>query len=274
MPHIDKIFADLNPHHADDALVRDLLLSCIVDGVFIPAALDHCAAILRDMSGCHADVAVAAAQATLSARILTYLPVGAVALILFVSASFRASLFTMPVLVPLALGIILNRIGWKWILRSISHTLLNRSTEVATLTDSLCVSLRSGRTMTQACEQWHGQTPAGTEVATFLRHGHSLENSLSPLSNSLGTHGTNLADIIRQAHQDGLPVVATVAQLSTDARHERRRAADILIRQLPTKLSIPLVLCVLPSFLLMAVAPIAISHLAQLTATPSLLSPT
>lgn len=54
-----------------------------------------------------------------------------------------------------------------------------------------------------------------------------------------------------------------MTRLATDHRIERRRQIDTRIRQLPTRLSIPLVLCVLPSFLLLSVAPLVLASLSQ-----------
>jgi hypothetical protein len=75
----------------------------------------------------------------------------------------------------------------------------------------------------------------------------------------------NLGHTIVEAERDGLPVLDTVMRLATDNRIERRRQIDTRIRQLPTRLSIHLVLCVLPSFLLLSVAPLVLASLSQLS---------
>ena len=276
MPSIEASLSELQPHHPDDALYKDLLLSTVVNGVFVSSALDHVASLLRDMAACRADVAVAASQARLSARMLTYMPFAALFLAVIFSGHFRSHLSTLPVLLPLALGIALNRIGWGWILRLIHRSLTQQETELAVLTEHLCVSLRAGHTLSLACELWEHSAPSGAYVARQLQAGQPLDQALASLEHNLGAGGAALAGVIRQAHRDGLPVIATVARLSSDARTERRRHTDALIRQLPTKLSVPLVLCVLPSFLLAAVVPLAVSNLARLTvpvAVPSPLSP-
>lgn len=276
MPSIETALSELQPHHPDDALYRDLLLSTVVNGVFVSTALDHVASLLRDIAACRADVAVAASQARLSARMLTYMPFAALFLAVVFSVHFRSHLFTLPVLLPLAVGIVLNRIGWAWILRLIHRSLTQQASELSLLTDHLCVSLRAGHTLSFACELWEHSASTGAHVARQLQAGLPLDQALSPLEHTLGAAGAALAGVIREAHRDGLPVVATVARLSSDARSERRRQTDALIRQLPTKLSVPLVLCVLPSFLLAAVVPLAVSNLTRLTvpvAVPSPLQP-
>jgi tight adherence protein B len=273
MPSVEMALAELHPRHPDDVMCRDLWLSCVVNGVFVSSALDHVASLMRDMAACRADVAVAASQARLSARMLSSMPFVAMALAIVFSRHFRSHLFTLPVLIPLALGIVLNRIGWAWILRLINQSLTQQASELSILIDHLCVSLRAGHTLVTSCELWEHSTTTGANVAQQLRAGHSLNESLTALEHSLGAGGADLAGVIRQANRDGLAVVATVARLSTDARAQRRRQADTLIRQLPTKLSVPLVLCVLPSFLLAAVVPLAISNLTRLTVQVPILSP-
>jgi tight adherence protein B len=273
MPSVEVVLTELRPGHPDDDICKELWMSCVVNGVFVSSALDHAASLMRDMAACRADVAVAASQARLSARMLSSMPFVAMALAIVFSRHFRSHFFTLPVLVPLALGVVLNRIGWAWILRLINQSLTQQASELSILIDHLCVSLRAGQTLIAACQLWEHSTPTGAKVAQHLHAGHSLDESLNALEHNLGADGADLAGVIRQANRDGLAVVATVARLSTDARAQRRRQADTLIRQLPTKLSVPLVLCVLPSFLLAAVVPLVISNLTRLTVQVPVLSP-
>lgn len=273
MPSVEAALSELQPQHPDDAVCKDLLMSTVVNGVFVSSALDHVASLLRDMAACRADVAVAASQARLSARMLTYMPFIALFLGVAFSNNFRSHLFTLPVLLPIACGIALNRAGWAWILRLINRSLTQQASELAVLTDHLCVSLRAGHTLPHSCELWENTSPTGTDVARLLQSGQQFETALTALEHSLGAGGAALSGVLREANRDGLPIVATVARLSADARTERRRTADTLIRQLPTKLSLPLVLCVLPSFLLAAVVPLAVSNLARLAVPTPVLSP-
>ncbi|CAB4569024.1 unannotated protein [freshwater metagenome] len=76
--------------------------------------------------------------------------------------------------------------------------------------------------------------------------------------------GYRLAHTILSSHRDGLPVVNTVHRLMSDAHSDMRSATDTLIRQLPSRLSAPLVLCILPSFLIIAVVPLMLHSLGQL----------
>jgi pilus assembly protein TadC len=119
--------------------------------------------------------------------------------------------------------------------------------------------------MTLACERWRTVSPIGNSVADLISAGAPLEEALLPLANVHPITGKNLGHTIVEAERDGLPILDTVMRLATDHRSERRRQIDTRIRQLPTRLSIPLVLCVLPSFLLLSVAPLVLASLSQLS---------
>ena len=50
----------------------------------------------------------------------------------------------------------------------------------------------------------------------------------------------------------------------SDAHDDMRTATETSIRQLPGRLSAPVVLCILPSFLIIAVVPLIVHSLGQL----------
>ena len=249
----------------DDALCLSLISLAIIDNNLVPAALDHASAVLRDIAACRADLKVAASQAHLSARMLTVLPFVLSGAAIVISSTFRNSLVHPPVAACLMVGLALNHIGWRWISRHISDALWEQENIGHLLTDHLCVSLRAGFTITQACERWSGTSHIGEEVAELLQNGHSLEDALQPLAESSVESSRNLADVVLQAERDGLPVISTINRLASESRSDRRRVIDVRIRQLPTRLSIPLVVCVLPSFLFMSVAPLVLASISTFT---------
>lgn len=73
-----------------------------------------------------------------------------------------------------------------------------------------------------------------------------------------------LFEVLSSGERLGVPVEALLFQLAADARSARRRAADEAARRLPVRLSLPLVLCTLPSFVLLVIAPVLIGALQQL----------
>ena len=251
--------------HSDDAQCLSLLQSAMVHGNFVPSALDHASSVLRDRAACRAELAVAASQAQLSARLLSALPFLLLGGAILVSSQFRSSLWSPIVLCPLLIGVALNRIGWRWITSLIARAVHDGPDDIGQLTEHLCVSLRTGLSMTLACERWRSVSPVGSSVADLISAGAPLEEALLPLANLYPITGKNLGHIIVEAERDGLPILDTVLRLAADHRNERRRQIDTRIRQLPTRLSIPLVLCVLPSFLLLSVAPLVLASLSQLS---------
>ena len=249
----------------DHHLFLTLMLGAIVHGNFVAAALDHASSVLRDRENSRSEAIVAASQSRFSTRLLSLLPILILGGSIFLSQTFRNGLFTAPILVPLVIGLILNRIGWSWSLRLIQQTTKDAISEVELLTNHLCVSLRAGYSMWQSCDRWNGVSDLGSDVSLALHSGQSLEDALLLVKERHPQTGSTLVDVILQADRDGLPVVNTVHRLATESQNMRRHAVDIRVRQLPTRLSLPLVFCVLPSFLLLTIAPLVISHLSNLT---------
>ena len=250
---------------SNDAQCLSLLESAMVHGNFVPSALDHASSVLRDRAACSAELAVAASQAQLSARLLSMLPFVLLVGAILVSSQFRSSLWSPIVLCPLFLGFVLNRIGWRWISTLISRAIRYEPDVIGQLTEHLCVSLLTGLSMTQSCERWRTVSPTGNSVADLISGGAPLEEALLPLATADPISGKNLGHTIVEAERDGLPILDTVMRLATDHRTQRRRQTDMRIQQLPTHLTIPLVLCVLPSFLLLSVAPLVLASLSQLS---------
>ncbi|PHX70924.1 MAG: hypothetical protein CK521_05995 [Acidimicrobium sp.] len=251
--------------HSNDAQCLSLLESTMLHGNFVPSALDHASSVLRDQAACSAELMVAASHAQLSARLLSSLPFVLLVGAILVSSQFRSSLWSPIVLCPLFLGFVLNRIGWHWISTLISRAIRYEPDVIGQLTEHLCVSLRTGLSMTHACERWHTVSPTGNAVAELISAGAPLEEALLPLATADPISGKNLGHTIVEAERDGLPILDTVMRLATDHRTQRRRQTDMRIQQLPTHLTIPLVLCVLPSFLLLSVAPLVLASLSQLS---------
>ena len=251
--------------HSYEAQCLSLLESAMVHGNFVPSALDHASSVLRDRAACSAELAVAASQSQLSARLLSALPFVLLLGAMLINSQFRSSLLSPIVLCPLFLGLILNRIGWRWISTLISRAVRYEPDIIGQLTEHLCVSLRTGLSMTQSCERWRTLSSTGNSVADLISAGAPLEEALLPLATADPISGKHLGHTIVEAERDGLPVLDTVMRLATDHRAQLRRQTDTRIQQLPTRLTIPLVLCVLPSFLLLSVAPLVLASLSQLS---------
>jgi tight adherence protein C len=101
-------------------------------------------------------------------------------------------------------------------------------------------------------------------VLREVANGQRFAEALRALPDSLGPRAHALADSFAAADRDGLPLAPVLDRLAQEARSHRRRRADTLARQLPVRMSLPLVLCTLPSFVLLAVAPLLLAAFASL----------
>jgi tight adherence protein C len=113
----------------------------------------------------------------------------------------------------------------------------------------------------------HMDPEVGDAFAAVLvrtERGDRFADALSELPRRLGNRAHTLADGLAAADRDGLPLAPVLDRLADDARLQRRLRADAAARQLPVRLSLPLVLCTLPSFVLLAVAPLLLAALTSL----------
>jgi Flp pilus assembly protein TadB len=107
---------------ADVAYAVHVLRLCADHGGNIGEALDRAAATLRERHTVAADRVAQGAQARLSAKVLTVLPMAFAAWTLATSADVRAFTTTAPGVVALAAGMALNLTGWRWMQRTIRGT--------------------------------------------------------------------------------------------------------------------------------------------------------
>jgi len=63
-----------------------------------------------------------------------------------------------------------------------------------------------------------------------------------------------------------LPITSVLDQLSFHAHQERRRLCEIEAKELPVRMLFPLVCCILPSFVLLAMVPLLVNSLTVVTA--------
>ncbi|MFZ4719333.1 MAG: type II secretion system F family protein [Ilumatobacteraceae bacterium] len=105
---------------------------------------------------------------------------------------------------------------------------------------------------------------ATAAALTELDRGTRFCDALPIVSERLGPALDPLVDGLAVADRDGLPLGPVLERLAADARAHRRRQVDAAARQLPVRLALPLVLCTLPSFVLLAVVPLLLTALSSL----------
>ncbi len=105
--------------------------------------------------------------------------------------------------------------------------------------------------------------PAFGMVTARTAAGERFADALAALD-GLGPVARPLIDSFAAADRYGLALAPVLERLSSDARQQRRRAVDAAARQLPVRLALPLVLCTLPSFVLLAIVPLLLGAFSSL----------
>lgn len=107
--------------------------------------------------------------------------------------------------------------------------------------------------------------PAYNAVVERLDAGQRFADAVTALADALGHPARPVVDALTAADHYGLPLGPVLDRLADEARHQRRRAAEAAARRLPVRLAGPLVLCTLPSFVLLAIAPLLVGALSSLS---------
>ena len=105
------------------------------------------------------------------------------------------------------------------------------------------------------------------ESLTRLDAGASLVDTLGHLGRGLPDTARRPVVVIVAATCDGAPLGQSLARAADEARHTRRREAEARARRLPVLMLLPLVLCVLPAFVLLTLVPLVVGSLDGLAVT-------
>ncbi|MDJ0770330.1 MAG: type II secretion system F family protein [Ilumatobacter sp.] len=106
--------------------------------------------------------------------------------------------------------------------------------------------------------------PGFAEVVHRLHRGQRLADALDALPEMVGPDASGFADGLATADRYGLPLEPVLDQLAAETRAHRRREAERHARTLPVRLAFPLVVCTLPSFVLLAIVPAVLGALSTL----------
>lgn len=255
-----------------EARFIQLLQHSLVHGSFIPQALEQSASILREEAQHHQNMRSAAAQARSTVRLLSLLPFIVLVVLLVASPSTRQELTTAPSLVLVVLGVILNRAGWSWVQAMVARAARTTPSLSSQLSDAVSIALRAGIPLRQAIEMW--AVNHDSYLAAQLTTGTAFADALNEFAQRHRGDAHVITRVFIDADRDGLPVADTVHRLSTEMRMQRRHASDIRIRQLPTQLALPVVFCVLPSFILLTVLPLVVANLHHFHFSPPTINKT
>ena len=152
-----------------------------------------------------------------------------------------------------------------------SRTVPAPAHEVADLADLLRVALGSGFTVMSAlalvCA--HIATPTAVAFASVLSTDpaddlRSPVDALAVLPVQLGDASRELCVALVGAARYGAPVVPALERVAFELRLTRRLDADAHAKRVSVLLLLPLVLCVLPAFVLLAIVPLVLGALSAL----------
>jgi len=250
---------------SDDPDLRTLA-TCIHHGTVSVPAVEHALESMRRERELSAGIRAGSAAARRSARVLTSVPFVLLALGAAASASVRSVLGTPAVMLAVVVGAGLNRAGLAWMTSTANGIAAahESSARPGRIAAAVAAHLRAGGTLVSAFDRLSAWDHDCAQVSTRLAAGDPLPHALAPLSSAVPA----LVDALVSGTADGLPLVPAVDTVVRDLAAARAAIADEQLAELPVRGTAPLVLLVLPSFLLLSVAPIALDALRGLSTPP------
>jgi len=245
----------------------ELLRACAHGDSLSVAALERAIADERSRIRSQHDINVAIAQARRSARVLTVLPFAFLLLVAGTSGAVRGHLLSPAVGGAVSIGIILNFAGRSWMKRLVDGA-ARPSPELhlsSTIASTIALHLCAGGSVTDGFISLSGRDLRCAEVAGLLQEGHMMSDALRPIEDA----APQVVRTVIDAHRDGLPLNDTMLRLADDLREASSSHIQSRIAQVAVRGTTPLVLCTLPSFLLIGIVPVALAALSGLS-TPTL----
>lgn len=135
--------------------------------------------------------------------------------------------------------------------------------------DMLTAGLRAGLDINTALRLVADHGPPDVadtfaDVVHEIDEGARFTDAVLRFHGCLGGASEAFIATLTDAHRLGVPIETLVDRLALDARLSRRRANERSVRELPVQLTLPLVTCILPSFVLVVIVPTVVGTLASL----------
>lgn len=214
--------------------------------------LDRLARGMQERRAALESARAAGAGATLSARLVAGLPLAFVPLAPVAKAPFLDAIG----LALMGVGVLLGAMGLWWMARLVPR-LPDSDDLVALIADLAAAALDEGASVPQAFDLIGRHAPAA--LAPQLSRARRLCSLGATWAEALARTGEpGLADIggsLRWAQRSGLPVARALEHLATQRRVELSIGFERRVKRGPVLMILPLVTCVLPSFLLLGLAP-------------------
>lgn len=132
---------------------------------------------------------------------------------------------------------------------------------------SLAVGAGLNVSLAVAAAGRRGTGPVATElrrVTAEASRGRRLADVLDELPDRAGEALRPLTSALAGCERYGAPVAPALERIADEVRRQRQRRAEEAARKVPVAMLFPLVLCILPAFALLTVAPLVAGALRQL----------
>jgi tight adherence protein C len=141
--------------------------------------------------------------------------------------------------------------------------------ELPEVIELLRVCTEGGLSVRMAVEAVVAVAPGGISgamaaAARAASAGASFADALEECTQPLGPAARPIVSALAASERYGVPLVPTLERLGADARADERRRGEAHARKVPVRLLFPLVLCILPAFALLTVAPLIAGGLESL----------
>ena len=256
---------DATPNAAPNLALRAIAVAS--EGGDAVHAVEAAARTLRVTAAITAESRTAVAHTKASINVLTWVPLVLATWLIARDERARAFFVSTAGIACLLIGVSLHWVGRRWVQR-LAVSAARVDSDVPDFVDVISVYLRSGQPPALAFLHASDTAPgtvgvAAREVAERVHNGERFVDVLTSSRSAFGLHAQPMIDALIDTERDGLAPRELFDRLATDAHAQRRRDADMRIRALPVRLTLPLVGCILPAYVLLAVVPLLASQLSS-----------
>ena len=256
---------DASPGAAPDLALRAIAVAS--EGGDAVHAVEAAARTLRVTATITAESRTAVAHTKASINVLTWVPLVLATWLIARDERARAFFVSTAGIACLLIGVSLHWVGRRWVQR-LAVSAARVDSDVPDFVDVVSVYLRSGQPPALAFLHASDTAPgtvgvAARDVAERVHNGERFVDVLTSSRSEFGLHAQPMIDALIDTERDGLAPRELFDRLATDAHAQRRRDADMRIRALPVRLTLPLVGCILPAYVLLAVVPLLASQLSS-----------
>lgn len=210
---------------------------------------------IRRREAASSEIAAQMATVRTSLSVLAWAPLYVSGFILTISSSARAFMFGSPVgLFIVVFGVTLQVVGRRWIARLLTPIATLLDTEIV---DEIAAALEAGFTVHQAVALSLPVEPSAAPHMTFDDMLVALRERYPELA--------PMIELLSSATEHGLPLAERLNEFAESQRARRAEESRAHIRRMSVKANVPLVVCVLPSFLMLSFTPLVVHIIAPLS---------